>query len=151
MTKHEKCECLGCQGFNLDKELMKAMELSGWVGVWVNDLDFCYTIGLTESQSHPEIIVTGPLSAEQFNSLLAEAVDRIKAGQTLAGEQELLGLRCEMRGVSETNKRELMHKAWNRYGGDFQALQLVVPDAEGHLPWDAECDPEWRVTQRDLQ
>jgi hypothetical protein len=151
MTKHENCDCLGCQGFDLDKELAKVMELNGWVGVFVSESDFCYTMGLTESLVHPEIIVTGPLSADQFNSLLADAVDRIKAGQPLAGEQELLGLRCAVRGVSETNRRDLMCKAWKRYEGEFQAVQLVVPDAEGRLPWEAECNPDWRGTQRDLQ
>jgi len=54
--------------------------------------------------------------------------------------------------VCRKYKKEMMYQAYVRYGKKFSALQLLVPDMHGKLPWHQDFDQVWAkaANQTDL-
>lgn len=128
------------------------------IGVTEDDPPFTYTIGLTETFKHPELIISGWFSQELFNTIVGKAIDWLRKGKRLDQAPEILGviqiqdgdatvpglLGC--RKVAAEYKSELMCVAARRYP-EFEGIQLVIPDRQNKLPWDENCDPEWLNAQ----
>lgn len=122
--------CLGCDGFNLDQVIQEKIVQNGCAAVWITEgPQFCYTVGLTESYQHPELIVTAQLGT-RFNEFLATAVEHIEQGIQLEHVTiSIRGVACEFKPVNAKYKNEMMVKAGNRYGEQgFSALQMLVGD-----------------------
>lgn len=100
------------------------------------EASFSYTIGLT-ARGWAELIITGlpPGVAEQF---IRNAVDeQQEKGPFRAGDrsQEL----TESGSVVFTGAVDVRGMtATAAIVGSFTALQMVWPDSQGHLPWDAD-------------
>jgi len=110
---------------------------------------FAYTVGLTKSFGHPELIVVGQKPA-LMKFMLNECAERVKSGARLKAGTRLDGViegfEVEVRAVEPQLLRFLGYARWFYGGTHFQALQVVWPDFEGRFPGDPTVED--RATQR---
>lgn len=104
---------------------------------------FSYTVGMRESQGHPEFIAMG-LSLELNSHLVVEACERVKAGETIEPDREYTGFieGYPIRFVKVLQEHMPNHFGYAReyFGGwDFEVLQIVWPDKQGLWPWNEGC------------
>src|SRR5581483_1053184 len=142
-----------------DELLIKDIEHYGWQFVHVLDehpdhesanaslppdpiytATFGYTVGLWETQAHPELVLVGRW--ERAHSIMVAAVSLVKEGHHfVAGEQSqdvVQGFPVRFEPVSEVRRIELLtYASWANHHRPFEALQLVLPDATGRWPWDS--------------
>jgi hypothetical protein len=105
------------------------------------EAEFAYTIGLTLTFSHPEVILVGgwEYSVSYLNAVgnLAKEGGRLAAGDT--SDEVLDGFTVRFDPVSDRCRTELLTWAsWAVRREDFDALQLVLPDPSGHWPDDPD-------------
>lgn len=127
----------------------------GWAVTMVPDDEegpgFAYTIGLWQRFSHPELLMQG-LPLEVMFGVLNIAGERIRSGERLSVgliDPELLEeAACGYRAVPKEKHGEYMGAAVRHYGhDDFEALQILWPDAQLRLPDTDACDDEIRLVQ----
>jgi hypothetical protein len=137
-----------------DAQIAESVDRHGWHAIGVegtaDEPPFVYTIGLCDRLAHPELVVVG-LSPKTGHSLLADTVDRIRAGaQYRSGEtiDDLIeGYRVALLPVHRTQVIRRLGYAMAYYRRASKpdllcALQLVWPDRAGRLPQDPACVPE---------
>ncbi|MFZ5861242.1 MAG: DUF4262 domain-containing protein [Nitrospirota bacterium] len=112
---------------------------------------WAFSVGFTQTFSHPEVAVFG-LPNDVLSGLLDAIGRSLQEGGSYADGQEdtLLAppYRCVFRGVDEMWRNRLLPDAAWFYGGrPFPALQLVWPDRGHHLPWEEEFDVGLRSFQ----
>ena len=100
--------------------------------------NFSYTVGFKETLNHPEIIMSG-LEIDLMHHLLNDIGNLIKKGQTFSkgdtSNEVLKDYLVKFASVSDGNRKEYLRVACTYYGDDnFQALQCLWPDKEGHFP-----------------
>lgn len=116
---------------------------------------FAYSIGLSKSFGHPEIIVFGLDDGKLGGDLhqLVNAVgELVKAGHSFGPGSRvdgiLAGCPCEFRAVDRRHyETHFGCGCWFNGGPDFSALQLVWPDSLGHFPWDNSFETGFREVQ----
>jgi hypothetical protein len=101
------------------------------------DADFAYTIGLTHSFGHPEVILVG--GWEHSHPYLNLVGDLVRAGRRFGpgdtSDGVLDGFGVRFAGVSDACRKELLTWAdWAAGREPFEALQLVFPDPFGRWP-----------------
>lgn len=112
---------------------------------------YSYTIGLqVVPLNHPELIIA-TLAQEQAHSVLYSAIEEIKAGVRFEPGQNYdkvlaAPLQVRFRVVPPPRRplnvaRAYYRERYNRH--DFEALQLVWPDAEGRFPGDEGFDEKF--------
>lgn len=133
------------------------IERVGWSAVGVMDNPpFTYTVGLTESYDHPELIIYG-IGAETAHGILSVAVHHIEkeyeggVGKTYeAGQRydEILD-GYEVLFVDHPADFPLTAAAsyYKAMGKEWEALQLVWPDVEGKFPGEESMDPDYEKAQ----
>lgn len=121
----------------------------GWMAQGVianeNQPGWLYTIGLA-AVGHPEIIIVG-LPPKVAHSLLAQMADeilsnqkRFEPGPEYSGYLAD-GFKVTFLDVADVGEGDWFNIAHSYYGDhDFEALQMVWPDKEGHFPWDPQYD-----------
>jgi hypothetical protein len=113
---------------------------------------FVYSIGLTESFGHPELIMIG-INPQSGGRIINSAGDLIKDGERLTLPDgvdvkymdNLFGnnYRAAIKKVTRPAKLANLCQAANLYGDDgFEALQIVMPDKNGNFPWDEGYDSQ---------
>lgn len=140
----------------LMEEFTDVIERVGWAAVGVfaashDDASFSYTIGLTETLQHPELIIYG-VHYQQAHSILACAIDLIKEKELLLTPGEKYqGIVSKypilIRDVADPASRPL-NMATRYYGHPVMAVQLVWPDESGLFPGDEGCE-ETVVTRQE--
>jgi hypothetical protein len=105
----------------------------------VYDATFVYTVGLSLTHRHPELILVGRW--KQAHGIVASAVSLIDDGERFApgdqSEKVLQGYPARFGGVSPSRKAELLtYASWVNRRRPFEALQLILPDEGGRWPWD---------------
>lgn len=102
---------------------------------------FGYSIGLTKTYGHPEVICFG-LGHEVVHAMINEFRDcvasgtRFKDGDRVSGLIE--GYVCIVKRMEPHRYSEYMGYArWYYEGDEFEALQIVWPDKQNRFPWDA--------------
>lgn len=124
------------------------IEQFGWHVIQVNgggtSLGFCFTIGLTETYGHPELLLyaTGP-EVGGMATYLKPIVEQIAAGKRFVD-----GDKCPeafkqhtgaFRQVLDRYKPAVVGTALNYYDEKpFDLLQLYWPDGQGHFPWQSD-------------
>ena len=116
-------------------------------GPWADDpaaqaayeADFTYTVGLTYSFDHPEVILVGGWQhAHAYLNVVGGMVQegrRFAEGDTT--EELLEGFTVRFEAVGESQRKELLTWAdWAVRRRPFEALQLVLPDTAGRWPDD---------------
>jgi hypothetical protein len=109
---------------------------------------FAYTIGLTTTFEHPELVVFGLNDDLDFmHELLNQAAARIAKGERFlhgAKKRDLLpGYTCPLARFPRSAFEEHLGQAIVHFGGAdrFDAVQCIWPDPKKHLPWDPKVMP----------
>ncbi|MBC7805330.1 MAG: DUF4262 domain-containing protein [Akkermansiaceae bacterium] len=141
-----------------DRKVITNIEMYGWHVVIVPEdnegAGFAYTVGLTYSYGHAEIILFG-LPQDVTHAVLNEIGDRAKNGTRVAPDTYVEGLLedydCGFVAVDKTQYREFLGQCRWLYGGnEFDALQCVWPDKSGRFPWDEGFSEELKSQQPNL-
>ena len=108
--------------------------------------NFSYTIGFTETLTHPEVIISG-IESKLAHLLLNDIGELIKKGQFFehgASSNEVLkNYLVKFENVTEKNIPEYFRAANNLYGeGNFKALQCIWPDKYGNFQSSTDKEQE---------
>ena len=111
-----------------------------------------HTIGLPALVNFPEIIVCG-LTPAAANGLLSMVIDALRGGTEIPVGDELVGLldnglRCRFGPVAAEIAAHWCPTAvaWYR-GEDVPLVQLLYPDRNGFMPYEAGFDQRMRRAQ----
>jgi len=111
------------------------------------DPSFAYTVGMTESLHHPELLMIG-FQPGMMMKLMNDVGALIRGGQRFEDWSQsttvIQNYPVYFRAVPLTLARHWAKLASERYRnrGHFQLLQMFLPDAAGKFPWDPDCDPK---------
>src|SRR5437899_1301620 len=147
---------LTIQGWILDARVRR----HGWTGVYVGDYasapTWAYTIGFDDTLNQPEVVAFD-LTRDAASRLFWEVRDRLKAGTFAFADglewPEDSDVRGVWRKVDPTRIDEWLtlaaRRRWKRTGQahGLEAFQYVLPDNDGHLPWQADYDERLRPRQ----
>ncbi len=147
-------------GDQLAIEIPETIEEHGWFVALVNDESttpttyFAYTIGLEQTQDHPELIMVGN-SPDMLPSLINEVGNRIKRGDLLRDGSEIseliAGSVCISKSMHSTWYRDYLgYGLWYHGHENFEVMQIFWPDDKGRFPWELDCDPAVVRAQPDL-
>lgn len=155
------CQCMRCnmpEG-EFNTMINGAIKKYGFVSIpVVGDIYlFSYTIGLTESFNHPELIIVGRFGVELPAGLFTRIAKLIKEGKKLVdgvnqggfidykiGGQKVDG-KILCLPIKDEFKERFMGQAAERYGGfgKFTARQIIIADGNGKLPGEEGADKNW--------
>jgi hypothetical protein len=112
---------------------------------------FAYTIGLYQKFNHPEIICFG-LSLDLLGTILNDACDRIKNGQSLQEgvhyDDFIADFPMQLLRVNQSFYPNYWGIANSFYGHHhYPALQLVWPDKQRLFPWEQGFNANWKFKQ----
>jgi hypothetical protein len=142
-------------------KLSADVEKYGWHVVIVGDDDegpgFAYSVGMTSTLDHPEIIVFG-LPGELMQWMINEIGQRIRNGAPPPVGERVQGLLdeadCILHPVSEAGRAEFFgYACWYYDGADeFEALQCFWPGKiDGLFPWEPGVHESVKQQQPDLR
>lgn len=105
---------------------------------------FAYTIGLTKTYGHPELIIMG-LGIQVMNKLLNIAGNLIKIGHTIQLNNDydnfIKGYQCQFIQMHKAYYSDYLgYGIWFNKGQHFDTYQLVWPNKTGHFPWNKGDD-----------
>jgi len=113
---------------------------------------YVYSIGLPEAVGFPDIVVFG-LTPVAASGLIALVVDLCRAGTEIPIGVEVVGLydsglKAALVPVDVAQWGALFTtaSAW-RHGDEFDLVQLLWPDRNGHLPYEEDFDERVRLAQ----
>ena len=113
---------------------------------------FAYTIGLSQTLAHPELIMVGR-DPYVCHTILNAAAIRIQEGERFVpppGQDHILvanlfggGYTAAIKRLTREAKLEYLCQAAYLYGeAAFEALQIVMPDSHHRFPWDEGYDSQ---------
>lgn len=116
------------------REQMASMGYAFQMGVDPKGTPYVFTEGLSSKFGHPEVCMVG-LPARTSAALMSELVDRI-------GRGERFDEPCYVGGIIpyEMPVMPISHGSDGLPSGGV--VQLFVTDADGHVPWEEDCDPD---------
>ena len=135
----------------MEEEIAEVVREHGWFAASIRDHQppFLYSIGLMQTQNHPEFIMFGR-EVQSMHALFSQLVRNIRAGQSFAkpgvyavniGRDEH---RVGFRRVDPTQHELYLGFAMGycrhigRWG-ELEAMQLFWPDSSGKFPFDVGC------------
>ena len=137
-----------------DEKLVADVRAYGWHCVLVGDgteneghpfyqASFAYTVGLTYTYGHPELVLVGRW--QYAHGILGAAVELVHEGARLApgdeSDEVLEGYPVRFGAVADDRRRELLtHAGWLYGDRPFAALQVILPDGAGRMPDDPGYD-----------
>ena len=145
----------------IEDEILAAIAKHGWMSMDIaadtNTPCFMYTVGFMETLGHPEVVVSGLVSATAHR-LICNVHAYIRSGKSLRepGAFELVpGVMLRVRPVDESQHAwRLGYAMWHRFhvgkAGSLEAVQVLWPDSNGRFPGDPKCDPQVAASQPDL-
>ena len=113
---------------------------------------YAYTIGVPAAVGFPEVAVFG-LTPVAAKGLIGLVVDACRGGTEIPLDTELVGLldnelRCRFASIDLDDWGPLFATAMSWYRGEpFALVQLVYPDRNGFLPYEAGYDQRMRLAQ----
>ena len=113
---------------------------------------YAYTIGVTALTGFPEIAVFG-LTPVAANGLAGLVIDALRSGTEIPTGVELVGLldnelRCVFAPVDLAVHGQWFATATAWYSGrPFTMVQLLYPDRNGFMPYQAGFEPRLRLAQ----
>ena len=113
---------------------------------------YTYTIGFTAHTGFPDVVVFG-LTPVAARGLLGLVADALLGGTEIPLGVELVGLldnelRCEFAPVDIDEYGVLFQTAASWYRGEaFEMVQLLYPDRNGFMPYEAGFDQRMRFAQ----
>ena len=129
------------------QKLRSDIKTRGWSIVCVvggeNEPDFAYTVGLTTSFKHPEIVLFG-LDFKNASAILNGVGDLVKKGEKFIPGVRYDnifrdGYNAQFISVLPQN-HSFISFAFEQRGEDVRALQLLFPDTENRFPLEEGFD-----------
>ena len=107
---------------------------------------FAFTVGLFQTHEHPELVIVG-LPMKSAHGILSTCVQRIEEGKRFEDGQArtdvLNRFTAAVVEVDRSHYSEYLGSAIGFYESeDFPVLQIVWPDRNNLLPWQAGYDHE---------
>lgn len=143
---------------NYPEKVKDDIDFLGWAFVPVfsegDGPSFVYTVGLTETYGHAELILFGlPLKAAR--SLITNAVKRIGDGgvlkTSLRNPTIAQGVDMVFINLERHEFEEYMPLAKDYYKEEpFTVIQMIWPDPNNNFPWDKDYDSEYDYAQKIL-
>lgn len=127
-------------------KLRSDVETFGWHCLSVQpvageeEVQFTYTIGLTETLAHPEIIIFG-LGSKLSHQILSDCVNMIRDGTTFQPNVEYENVvggtyKVVFKAMTAEFLSEYFGAAFRYYDGEpFIGLVMFWPDKEHRFPW----------------
>lgn len=138
-----------------EESVLRNLAEHGWHFTHVFEDDdgpsFSYSVGLTASYDHPEIILFG-LPKESAHGLVSIIANRAASGDPIdlskPNDEIIQGYPCVFVEVSRANQLEYaLSDCWLYQGHGFTMYQLVWPSKQGVLPWHPEASDGFRWSQ----
>ena len=112
---------------------------------------FAYSIGLTKTYNHPEIICFG-LPSKLGHAIINDVAEIIKKGETIQIGKTYTKIfnnsRATFLKVDKRNIEDYFGVALNYYGNkDFNALQLIWTDRNDKFPWEENFEEKFLYIQ----
>jgi hypothetical protein len=136
----------------MDEEIAESVRKHGWDAISISDHKppFLYSVGLMESQKHPELIMFG-LEASNTHALFSKMIWDMGEGRRFTepgvetiriGEDEH---RVGLRRVHPTQHQVYLGFAMGFCRlvgriGELEAMQVFWPDRSGKFPFDVGCE-----------
>ncbi|ESQ86020.1 hypothetical protein AEAC466_02205 [Asticcacaulis sp. AC466] len=132
------------------RDFVGAIRAHGWTGH--DDHDCSYSIGFQRALGVPEIAITG-LDAGTARVVLRDAWRLMGSGKRykigVPYGDFLHDCRVVFQPVAKRHfESQLGWARWFYAGDDFDCWQMVLPDGDGHFPWEGGYDDS--ETQADL-
>ena len=116
---------------------------------------YSFSIGLSHSFRHPEVLVFGlsPEVAQELINLVADEVSNGREFKKGCESDDLLrGYPVRFTPVSSDYHAQYLGNArWAYEGRPFEVVQLVYPDKQGRWPWDISTRDGFRDNQPVLE
>jgi Domain of unknown function (DUF4262) len=134
----------GAVRVSVESAIDDAIMRVGWgvISIPPNDEtpSFAYTVGLTATFRHPELMLVG-FDPSGMRSLLNMAAGRVKLGvrhgDWTTDDKIIGGEIVWFRSVAARDAKKWALLADHRYGKDLDLLQMFLPDERGLFPWDS--------------
>lgn len=136
----------------VDAKVMQDVERVGWTDIGVfpvpakPTLPFNYTVGLSMTFEHPELLVMG-IDNNTQHAILVSAVEHLKHGGRYEPNQYydnvLVDYRVAFVEVLDPSSESFPLSMAVRLMGPVGALHLVWPDRHDNFPWHADFDKEF--------
>jgi hypothetical protein len=114
---------------------------------------YSYTVGLSQSHSHPEIFMVG-FDPEMSRSLLNVAGTHVskelRFDTPMLSDVVIEGFPAAFRPLRLSSVIDHSNAGRAILGHSFPGTQLFLPDAHGLFPWEAGCDPPYAAIQTSL-
>jgi hypothetical protein len=113
---------------------------------------YAYSIGMTDAVAFPDVAVFG-LTPVAANGLVTLVADACRGGTEIPLGVELVGLldnelRCSFAPVDLDTHGHLFSTAASWYrGAPFSMVQLIYPDRNGFMPYEAGYEQRMRLAQ----
>jgi hypothetical protein len=109
------------------------------------DPPFCYSVGLSATWDHPELLLFG-LGFEDSKTILMALAREIGEGQRFVHgsiDDETFNRSVAFVEIPKDEYPGRFNVTIDVYDGmDFEALQVVTPDRTGRVPWDGDSIPD---------
>ncbi len=138
-----------------ERKLVSDIERVGWHVIMVPEdgegPSLAYSIGLSRTFGHPEIIVFG-LDPDLMHRMINSVGEEVGRGRRFADGQVASGILegYDVRFLHVARRRYPEHFGYARWyynGDDFPALQCLWPDRQGRFPTDADYAEPLRARQ----
>jgi hypothetical protein len=114
---------------------------------------FAYTVGLTESAKHPELLIFG-LPPQMAHIVMHNLVARIKQGDVYRDSDLIVDVLSHLpiaaKSIATEKAADYTVQLFNYYAGrplPPTVLQLVLPDTRGQFPWSERFEERYRSMQ----
>ncbi|MCP1674339.1 hypothetical protein J2T57_001441 [Natronocella acetinitrilica] len=115
--------------------------------------DLSYTVGLSRA-GLPELCISGVGEPSLHRSLLNLAADEARGGRVPqdggTSRRVVRGLPVGFVALDAALATRELRVAAAMTGRTVQALQMLLPDPAGLLPWEPGCDPDYAAEQSRL-
>jgi hypothetical protein len=138
-----------------EQKIIEDVEAYGWhvINVLPDDPHppHSFSIGLTKTFDHPEIVVVG-LRGETAHVFINDIGERIRHGEVFELDRDYSdlasGFPVRFVTVLQQNFSEYLGWAlWFYRGKTFSAIQMVWPDRKGAFPWDEQFAGDLQLVQ----
>lgn len=150
-------ECSGCNGVDLQKAVKENIETHGWHASYIfpdeNNPGFLYTVGLTKTYDHPEIIVFGVDKKQAYMFIAPYIQELIQKKQKIplnTPDETFFSMPFYFAEVFEEQKEMRLRLAEAYYSEKkmhYSAIQLLWCDTKGKFPFHKEFEEKFKAAQ----
>jgi hypothetical protein len=118
---------------------------------------YAFSVGLYLHFNHPEIVIFG-LDYNVAGDVINQICSLVKKGRRFKHEETthelFVGINAKLIDVAPKFYKEFFGTAlwfYRSIGNEFQFMQVVWPDKNGHFPWDLNSDEKFRASKTRLK